>query len=70
MDTGGPRGPVGDRRHHDPGEDDDGHHDYCLEINIVTGSGEERPQVLGDSLSHLIQRGRLQMGVGQGHLRR
>ena len=31
MDPGGPRGPVRDRRHNDPGEDDDGHEDHCLE---------------------------------------
>ena len=35
-----------------------------------SGSGEERPPVLGDSLPHLVQRGRLPVGVGPGYLRR
>ena len=37
---------------------------------VMLGSREERSPVLGDSLPHLLQRGRLQVGVGQGHLRR
>ena len=34
------------------------------------GEGQERRQGLGDSLPHLLQWGRLQVGVGQGYLRR
>ena len=40
MDPGGPRGAVRDRRHHDPGEDDDGHEDHCLRHYYRVGRRE------------------------------